>query len=102
MTLNELIERLEALREEIVDFTGKTEDEAGASEVFIAYQPNYPLQASLRSITAMPFRAGGGREESTPEVVYLGSGERNAYAPAEAWEDQYVVEHDDDPEYRRD
>jgi hypothetical protein len=85
MTLNELIEELKELREEIAINTGD-EDNAGEAEVFMAYQPNYPLQSDVEYVTAIK---GDARQACR---VYLAAGGDNAYAPSAAWEGGWYEE----------
>lgn len=94
MTLDELILELKELRFAIACEMAVDEDTAGSVEVFMAYQPNYPMQSSIESVTAL---RTVNQVSKLPDVtVYLGSGGSNNYAPAKAWEGGYVDEEDDD------
>lgn len=84
MKLNELIEELQALREEMAMEMNISEDAAGDAEVALAYQPNYPLQADAEYVTGM---ARNGKP-----YVYIGTGDGNDYAPRCAWDGGFVNE----------
>lgn len=70
MSLDELIERLEELRE---NYDGNT------WEIKIAHQPSYPLLARLDAVSL----------DSEKQVVYIAAGSGTEYGVSEIWEDGY-------------
>ena len=82
MTLNELIERLESLRDDYgVD---------GDSDVRGAFQPNYPLVARIDAITTI-----NGDDEVT---IYIALADAREYGSEKLWEDCWVEQEDEDEE----
>lgn len=80
MTLNELIERLEELRDDYgVD---------GDSDVRGAFQPNYPLVARIDAITAI-----NGDDEV---IIYVALADARDYGSDKMWEDGWVEQDGDD------
>lgn len=97
-SLNELIESLTELRAELAAKHDVAEDVAGEAAVRIAYQPNYPLECEINTVTALPEREGRG--EGDAYVVYIASAAGDTgYAPSAAWEGG-IIEDDEDEEDR--
>lgn len=69
MTLNELIEELQAIQEEAED------NELNYVNVFVHYQPNWPLKARITNIRLM--------DDGTLALAVNDTGE---YGDKEAWE----------------
>lgn len=76
MTLNDLIEQLEQLRDSIADELGIDADTAGEQTgVTAVTQPNYPLLGDLHNIIAARFvdrNDEDGNNADEPFTVYLG------------------------------
>lgn len=75
MTIDEIIQRLEDMREEL-----------GSGDVAVrgAFQPNYPLVADITAITAViPEGADGAR-------LYIALGEARGYGDRTYWYDEVV------------
>lgn len=69
MTLNELIEELQAIQEEAED------NELNYANVFVHYQPNWPLKARITNIRLM--------DDGTLAIAVSDTSE---YGNKEAWE----------------
>ena len=80
MTLNELIERLEEIRDEV----------SGNSEIFGAFQPNYPLTTRIAAITTLVSNDGD------KAGVYIALGDGDNYGSRNLWDDEIVYEEDED------
>lgn len=84
-TLDELISRLEDIRDEI----------GGDTEIAVALQPSYPLRATLFGVTTsddvVPDEDESERTDTTDEkVVWLAVSEPRSYdATAEIWNAAY-------------
>ena len=81
MTIDELIERLEEVKE--AGFL------SGDTEVKVAHQPNYPLAAPLEMVTD-PHEVIDPEDLETVEraqldVLWLACGPSSEYAPRHAW-----------------
>jgi hypothetical protein len=98
LTLNELIEKLTDLRDDY---------ECGDALVRVAFQPRYPIAATLSEVTLVR------GEEGRPETLWLaasdsvpryGTPEESPYAPSAAWEGGETKvdeeEYDDEEESR--
>lgn len=72
MTLNELIESLETLREELGD---------GDMQVLVASQPSYPLRNRIANVT------GGDLDEDANVWIAVTEDYDRPYAPRSAWTD---------------
>ena len=75
MTLNELIERLEELRDDL-EISGRT-------SVRGAFQPNYPLIAEVHAITTLVDEEGNAR-------IFIALGDGDDYGARTLWEDDIV------------
>ena len=84
MTLNELIERLEELR----DYW----DVPGDSPIKGAFQPGYPLISEIRAITTFT------DEDSNNARIFIALGDANEYGELKMWEDEVIVEQDEEEE----
>lgn len=80
MTLNELIERLEDLRDEV----------SGNSEIFGAFQPNYPLTTRVAAITTLV------NEDAGTAKIYIALGDGDNYGSRNLWDDEVIYEEDED------
>jgi hypothetical protein len=80
MTLGELIERLEEIRDNLPEDT-----DPDTIEVRLTYQPNYPLEGSLRGVVFSPDDLDGADEDEDDRVtdrtpiVYLAEGQGIGY-----------------------
>jgi len=98
MTIDQLIELAEDAREDL----------GGHAQVRIAYQPGYPLRATLRRVTVPPSTdpsdlygpdqtAAGQQNDGT--FLWFATGElpdgENPYAPGWAWLGSYFTSEDD-------
>jgi hypothetical protein len=82
MTLDELIERLEEIRDEV----------GGDATVRGVLQPNYPLIARIDAITTI---IDSGKEDG----VFIGLAEAREYGCSEHYADDFVsIDQDDDDE----
>lgn len=79
-TLDELIYRLEEIREELT----------GSTIVRGAFQSNYPLVADIEAITTLVTWDEG------KSGVYLALGSATKYGTSEMWADDFVSLNDDD------
>jgi hypothetical protein len=79
-TLDELIYRLEEIREELT----------GSTIVRGVFQPNYPLVADIDAITTLV------TWDSGKSGVYLALGSATEYGTSEMWADDFVSLDDDD------
>ena len=83
MTLSELIERLEELRDEVGE----------NAEVRIMSQPNWPFENSIKGLTtsrqmneqADPEDVDVSENENDPEVVFIVEGSQLGYGSKNAW-----------------
>jgi hypothetical protein len=75
MTLNELIERLEELRDDL--------EISGNSPIKGAFQPNYPLTASVHAVTTLIDEEGNAR-------IFIALGDAHDYGARTLWEDDIV------------
>lgn len=82
MTLNELIERLEEIRDEV----------SGDSRIFGAFQPNYPLTTRVAAITTLV------NEDAGTAKIYIALGDGDNYGSRNLWDDEIVYEEDEDEE----
>jgi hypothetical protein len=80
MTLNELIERLEELRDEV----------SGNTPIRGAFQPNYPLVADVAAITAFV------SEDADESGIYIALGDGRDYGSRDMWEDEIVYRDEED------
>lgn len=80
MTLNELIERLEEIRDEV----------SGDSRIFGAFQPNYPLTTSIAAITTLV------NEDAGTAKIYIALDDGSNYGSRNLWDDEIVYEEDED------
>lgn len=80
MTLDELIERLEDLR----DSYGIS----GDSRVSGAFQPNYPLTARISAITAI--------EGDADTTIYIALDDAREYGTRSMWSDDVIGEDEDE------
>lgn len=81
MNLNELIDELNELRDELAARGECSTERAGEVEVNAAIQPNYPLAAPIKTVTALEYMGARGGY-----VVYVASGASHEYASSSAWE----------------
>jgi hypothetical protein len=88
VTLNELIEELQAIVE--------SDEELGEAEVQLATQPNYPLAFAIDTVTA--------DHCGDAPVVWIAEGghprEGSPYAPKHAWDGGEVFGDEDEEEQR--
>lgn len=77
MTIDEMIEALERMRDQIEDVAGLTRAQAGKIEVRCAHQPRHPLNGAIDACAALRM---GGRW-----IAMLGMG-REEYGGGEVWE----------------
>lgn len=84
MTLDEMIERLEEIREEV----------GGSVAIRGAFQPNYPLVTGVDAITTYV------SDDSDKAGVYIALGDGRNYGSSDMWDDDfvYVNEQDDEDE----
>lgn len=80
MTLNELIERLEEIREEV----------SGNTLIRGAFQPNYPLIAGVEAITTYV------SEDADETGVYIALGDAREYGSSDLWNDELVYRDEED------
>lgn len=78
MTLNELIERLEELRDYY--------EVPGDTEIKGAFQPNYPLIAGLSGVTTFV------EDETKKARIFIALGAGRDYGNSEMWEDDIITE----------
>jgi len=76
MTLNELIERLQDLRD--------YHEVDGESQVTGAFQPNYPLLADIEAVTTILDAFDGTAR------IYLGLGGAESYGSGKEWDDEVL------------
>lgn len=96
MNLRELIDRLQAMEEELQQVTGN-DDVAEKVEVRIASQPSWPLAHDVESVMAEEESMAKGRKGP---VLWLGSSAtvgygEHPYAPRHAWDDDRVLTRDE-------
>lgn len=84
MKLNELIEKLEDLRD--------NPDVGGDIEIRGAFQPNYPLISRIDAVTALI------SEDSKESGVYIALGDGTNYGSPLMWEDDVVYRDEEDEE----
>lgn len=84
MTLDELIDRLTELRDEV----------SGSTAIRGAFQPNYPLVASVDAITTII------SDDSDEAGIFIALGDATTYGSGAMWDDDFVYrdEEDDDDE----
>lgn len=82
MTLNELIERLEELRDDY--------DVPGNTTIRGAFQPNYPLVARINAVTTFS------SEDTAESAIYIALGDGNDYGSRDMWEDEIVYRDEED------
>lgn len=82
MTLNELIERLEEIRDHY--------EIAGDTPILGAFQPNYPLTASIAAVTTVQY--------ADSADIYIALGEAREYGTRSMWDDDLVESGDDEDE----
>ncbi len=75
MTRNELIERLEELRDDL-EIDGRTKIKG-------AFQPNYPLITEIDAITTIV-------DENNAATIYIALGDGKDYGARTLWEDDIV------------
>jgi poly-beta-hydroxyalkanoate depolymerase len=80
MNINEIIERLEEMRDEL----------GGEVHVRSVIQPNYPLLADLLTVTAVT--------EKEKTTVYIGIGEARQYGSDIHYADEIIHEEETDEE----
>lgn len=80
MTLNELIERLEDIRDEV----------SGDTKIFGAFQPNYPLTTRIAAITTLV------NEDEGNAKIYIALGDGDNYGSRNLWDDDVIYEEEDD------
>lgn len=80
MTLNELIERLEEIRDEV----------GGNTAVRGAFQPNYPLITGIDAITTVI------SDNSDEAGVYIALGDGNNYGSRDLWDDDFIEREEDE------
>lgn len=80
MTLNELIERLEEIRDEV----------GGGTTVRGVFQPNYPLIARIDAVTTIT-------DSGKADGVFIGLAEAKEYGCSDHYADDFVsLEEDED------
>ena len=77
MTLNDLIAKLEELRDN---------EDAGDYKVFLAQQPSWPFQYGLGKVVTVPEYGSYGKEGEDSGAVYIGEGKQLDYLSEEARE----------------
>jgi hypothetical protein len=82
MTLNELIERLEEIRDEV----------SGNIQVLGAFQPNYPLIANIDAVTTLI------SDDSDRAGVYIALSDGNSYGSRDLWDDDFIERDEDEDE----
>ena len=80
MTLNELIERLEEIRNEA----------SGDIQILGAFQPNYPLVADVAAVTTFL------SEDADESGVYIALGDGRNYGSSAMWDDEVVYRDEED------
>jgi hypothetical protein len=80
MTLDELIDRLTELRDDV----------SGDSEIFGAFQPNYPLTTHIAAITTLV------NEDEGNAKIYVALGDADNYGSRNLWDDELIYEEEDD------
>lgn len=84
MTLNELIERLEEIRDDY--------GVSGESQVHGAFQPNYPLVTYISAITTIV------SDDVKEAGVYIALGDGTKYGLSDLWDDELVERESDEDE----
>lgn len=80
MTLNELIERLEEIREEV----------SGDTRIRGAFQPNYPLIAEVEALTTYL------SEDADETGIYIALGDGRDYGSRDMWNDEVIYRDEED------
>lgn len=80
MTLDELIGRLEDLREEV----------SGDTPIRGAFQPNYPLVAEVAALTTYI------SEDADETGIYIALGDGRDYGSRDMWDDDLVYRDEED------
>jgi len=80
MTLNELIERLEEIRDEA----------SGDIQILGAFQPNYPLVADVAAVTTFL------SEDADESGVYIALADARNYGSSAMWDDEVVYRDEED------
>jgi hypothetical protein len=81
MTLNDLIERLEEIRDEV----------SGNTLIRGAFQPNYPLVSSIAAVTTII------SDDADEAGIYIALGDGTKYGFGAMWDDE-IVDRDEDDE----